>query len=248
MKITHTKHNKFTDSLSEVVKSLIPIIAIIVSLMVVLTFFVDLPPEKKIDTELWASFIGGTFMVIFGMSLFLFGSGRSMMNFGSKAGGFIFKKGKLPLILFFGFFLGYLVTNAEPDLLVLSRQVAGVNPNIHKTLLISVISVGTGLFLSIALFRIVYKIHLVKVLFFSYSVVFATAIISMFIAPDLVALSFDSSGVTTGPVTVPFILAFAAGASQMLKGEQESNPSFGMVGITSVGAIIATLLLGVYFK
>jgi hypothetical protein len=218
-------------------------------MLVLAVWFNDsLAPEQKITPELWVSFAGGTVMVIFGMSLFLFGSGVSMMKFGSKAGSFIFEKGKVPLILFFGFFLGYLVTNAEPDLLVLARQVAQVNPDIHKTVLISVISLGTGLFLAIALFRIIYKIHLVKVLLISYAVVFAFAIAGMFFMRDMVPLGFDGSGVTTGPVTVPFILAFAAGASSMLKGEQESNASFGMVGITSVGAIIAVLVLGAYFN
>jgi hypothetical protein len=219
--------------------------------MLAMTFLFDLRPDDKIKPVDWMRFIGGTLMVVFGMSLFLYGSGISMMNFGSKAGSFIFKKGILALILGFGFFLGYLVTNAEPDLLVLSRQVAGVNPEIHKTMLITIISLGTGLFLSIALFRVVFKISLVKVLLISYSLIFAFAIVEMFVLPDnrpMIALSFDSSGVTTGPVTVPFILSFAAGASNMIKGDQQSNPSFGMVGITSVGAIIAVLILGVFFR
>jgi hypothetical protein len=185
------------------------------------------------------------------MSLFLYGSGQSMMKFGSKAGGYIFKKGKLALILLFGLFLGYLVTNAEPDLLVLSRQVNQVNPNIGKTLLISSISLGTGLFLSIALCRVVFKIHFVKVVLISYAIIMVCAVAEMFILPNnrpMIALAFDSSGVTTGPVTVPFILSFAAGASSMLKGKQESNASFGMVGITSIGAIVAVLILGVFFR
>jgi hypothetical protein len=103
------------------------------------------------------------------------------------------------------------------------------------------------LFLSIALFRAIKGIHLVRILLAAYATVFTIAIVLMFIAPNMVALSFDSSGVTTGPVTVPFILAFAAGVSRMIKGEQESNASFGMVGITSIGAIMAVLVMGVIF-
>jgi hypothetical protein len=123
-----------------------------------------------------------------------------------------------------------------------------VNPAIHKTFLISIISIGTGLFLTIALFRAIKGIHLVRVLLASYMIVFAIAIVLMFLAPDMVALSFDSSGVTTGPVTVPFILAFAVGVSRMIKGEQESDASFGMVGITSIGAILAVLIVGVVIR
>jgi hypothetical protein len=215
--------------------------------MLVLTFFFDLPPGLEVSSELWIAFIGGTVLVIAGMSLFLFGSGRSMMKFGEKTGSFIVSKGKLGLMLLFGFFLGYLVTNAEPDLLVLSRQVALVNPAIHKTVLISIISIGTGLFLAIALFRAIKGIHLVRILLAAYATVFTIAVALMFFAPNMVPLSFDSSGVTTGPVTVPFILAFAAGVSRMIKNEQESNASFGMVGITSIGAILAVLIMGVVF-
>jgi hypothetical protein len=89
--------------------------------MLVITFGFDLPPEQEVTSELWISFIGGTVLVIVGMALFLYGSGISMMKFGSKAGSYIVGKGKLGIMLLFGFFLGYLVTNAEPDLLVLSR-------------------------------------------------------------------------------------------------------------------------------
>jgi len=236
------------DSLKEVLLSLSPVIAIITILLLVITFGFDVPPEQEAPPEIWGSFIGGTVLVIAGMSLFLYGSGISMMNFGSKAGRFIVGKGKLGLMLLFSFLFGYLVTNAEPDLLVLSRQVMVVNPAIHKTLLITVISIGTGLFLAVALFRAIRGIHLVKVLLASYAVIFAFATVLMFVAPGMVALSFDSSGVTTGPVTVPFILAFAAGASGMIKGEQESDASFGMVGITSIGAILAVQVIAVVFR
>jgi hypothetical protein len=258
MKLTHTKHDKFTDSLSEVVKSLIPIMSIIVLLMLAMTFVFDLPDDQKVKPEHWIRFAGGAVMVILGMSLFLYGSGKSMMKFGAEAGGYIFGKGKLLLILGFGFFLGYLVTNAEPDLLVLARQVNGVDSAIGKTMLISSISVGTGIFLSIALYRVVKKIRFIKVVLVSYALIFAFAIGEMFMTDivaslannkPMIALAFDSSGVTTGPVTVPFILSFAAGAAGMLKDEDEQsgNASFGMVGITSVGAIIAVLILGVFF-
>ena len=183
------------DKLKESVSSVLPI-ALIVAVLCL--GFVP------VTTDLMLAFLLGTILLIVGMGLFTLGSEASMTQIGSLTGARITKSRRLSLILIISFVLGIAITVAEPDLTVLASNV----PHINTTVLIITVSVGVGLFLVICMLRILFAVQLRWVLLGSYIVVFALAVFS---DADFLSVAFDSGGVTTGPMTVPFIMALGLG-------------------------------------
>ncbi len=218
--------------LKEAVVSVLPITIIIT----IVNFLV-----KPMPTFDFVNFLLGSLLLIFGIALYSLGCERAIEPIGGFIGSDITKKKNLPLILFIGFFIGIVVTIAEPDLSVLASQV----PSINKWALIITISVGVGLFLLLALLRIVFKLNLNVILIVCYTLVF---VLAAFVPKSFVPLAFDSGGVTTGPITVPFILAFGISVSSALSRAGDEDNNFGMIGICSIGPILAVLLLALFFK
>lgn len=185
-------------------------------------------------------------MMMAGLTLFLFGANISMMEVGSQVGAFMVKKRSLMLIILLGFLIGFVVTIAEPDVQVLAGQVADVSAGeVPRILLIGVVGAGVGIFLVLALLRIVFQVKLYYLLLGGYALVF---LIARFASPAYVPVAFDSGGVTTGPLTVPFILALGSGVSSVIRQSKSGNDSFGMVGLASLGPVIAVMILGVAYR
>ena len=187
------------------------------------------------------SFISGALLLILGLTLYSIGSGQSVEFMGGLIGAEVSKSKSLPLILAVCGSIGVIVTVAEPDLSVLAGQVGGI-PNF---VLIGAVALGVGAFMLVAVLRLVLKIDLKWVLFAFYGVIFILAFI---IPREFLPLSFDSSGVTTGPVTVPFIMALGAALSVALGGKDSQDSSFGIVGICSIGPIFAVMILSLVTK
>lgn len=178
-------------------------------------------------------------LIMFGMALFSLGAEVAMIPIGQKMGATIAKSGKMWFLLLCAFILGAIITMAEPDLNVLAEQVSSVD----KMFLIAVISVGVGLFLMLSILRNKFKISLALILSISYSIVLILA----FIIPEhFVPLSFDSGSVTTGAMSVPFILAFGIGIASIKGSAKSEDESFGMIALSSVGPIIAVMLIGAF--
>jgi len=197
----------------------------------------------KFDTAMTARFLIGSVFVIIGMSLFSLGADVAMLPMGSSIGANLTKTKKLWVILVTVFILGVLITIAEPDLLVLGVQLSKA---VSEYVLIVSVGVGVGLLLIVAVLRLYFNISLRLILFISYGIVFTLAIVLQSIGRGaFVPLSFDSGGVTTGPMTVPFILALGVGVAS-LKGGSNADDSFGFIGIASVGPIIAVMVLGFF--
>lgn len=226
------KNIKILSKLKEALVSVLP-----VTVMILLFNFIFDPMESG---DL-INFLIGAVLLIVGMSLYTLGSETSIEPVGGMIGSRVTQTRKLPLILFVCFVIGVIVTIAEPDLSVLATQVAAI----PSSLLIGVVAVGVGLFMLIATLRIVLKIELKWVLLFFYAVMF---VLAAFVPADFLPLAFDSGGVTTGPITVPFIMAFGIGISSVLGGKQSQDSSFGMIGISSIGPIVAVLILGMFFR
>ena len=194
-----------------------------------------------IDAGVLVLFLFGTIMLILGMSFFTVGSGISMEPLGDGIGKSLNKKQKLVIPLVICFVLGFLITVSEPDLQVLAEQV----PTIPNALLICCVGVGVGIFLSITLIRNKKDIPLRKLLWIFYTSIIALA----FFAPkEFVPTAFDSGGVTTGPITVPFIMALGAGLASSKKGKLAGEHSFGLVSLCSIGPILSVLLLSIFYK
>lgn len=187
------------------------------------------------------AFLVGFLCLIVGEALYSLGSAISLEPIGEHIGAKVTATKKIPLILGVCLVVGVIVTVAEPDLTVLATQISSI-PN---SVLIWSIAAGVGLFMVAAVLRLLLKIKLNAFLIAAYSLVFAVAAFS---AADYVPLAFDSGGVTTGPITVPFILALGAGVSTVKGGSKAQEDSFGMVGICSVGPILAVLILGLVYN
>lgn len=183
-------------------------------------------------------------LLVFGIGLFNLGADLAMTPMGTHVGSGLTKTKSLKLLLIVCFALGFFITIAEPDLTVLASQVKDV---INSTLLIVFVGVGVGLFLLIAILKIVFKRQLASLLMFFYMLIFALA--SLLITSgneELLALSFDSGGVTTGPITVPFLMALGVGIAITIGGKRANENSFGIIALCSVGPIISVMILGIF--
>lgn len=228
---------KLLSSFQEVFISILPmtILIIIISLI-----WAPFPGEMMI------TFIGGALMMMLGMGLFLFGADISMMEVGERVGNFLVSSRSLKILVIAGFFVGMFVTIAEPDVQVLAGQVATVSDGmISKQLLIALVGVGVGIFLVIALLRIVFQMKLYTILLIGYAVIF---VLAFFANPEFSPVAFDSGGVTTGPITVPFILSLGSGVISGIRSNRENDDGFGMVGLASLGPVMAVMVLGVIFR
>lgn len=219
-------------SLKESLTSVLPIAIIVLILSMV---FVPL------DTGVLVLFLFGTVSLILGMSFFTVGSGISMEPLGDGIGKTLNKDNKIILPLIICFVLGFLITISEPDLQVLAEQV----PTIPNLTLILCVGVGVGVFLCVSLIRNKKSISLRTLLMVFYGVVIA---LTAFAPREFIPTAFDSGGVTTGPITVPFIMALGAGLAANKKGKGASEHSFGLVALCSIGPILSVLLLSIFFN
>ncbi|MDR1733378.1 MAG: DUF1538 domain-containing protein [Oscillospiraceae bacterium] len=193
-----------------------------------------------ISNGTFVSFVVGAALLVVGMSLFNIGAQTAMLPIGERIGTFVTNSRKLWLFILVPLLVGILVTVSEPDLHVLAEQLPGI-PNM--VLLLSV-AVGVGLFLVIALLRLLFQLPLSWILLGLYIGVFGLA---AFVPGDFVTIAFDAGGVTTGPMTVPFILALGFGVASIRSDEHSADDTFGLVALSSVGPILTVLLLGLFY-
>lgn len=186
-------------------------------------------------------FFVGALMLIIGMGMFQLGAETAMTPLGEGIGIALSKSRKTALIGAIVFVMGIIVTIAEPDLAVLSEQV----PSIPNSTLIWTVALGVGIFLSVAVLRIILRIDLSVLLMILYAFLL---LFSFFVPKDFLAVAFDSGGVTTGPITVPFIMALGVGLSAVRGDKNASSDSFGLVALSSIGPILAVMILGLCFS
>ncbi len=185
-------------------------------------------------------FLLGLLMLIVGMCLFSLGADLSMMPMGERIGAQLTRSKNLTLLIVTALVMGVLITVAEPDLQVLATQV----PAVPDHVLIFGVAAGVGLFLALALLRIVFRLSLRWFLVGFYGLVF---LLAAFVQPDFLPVAFDSGGVTTGPITVPFILALGIGVAAVRGGRSSHDDSFGLVALCSVGPILSVLLISMFY-
>jgi len=224
--------SKFKEKLSKTLKAVLPILGIVL----LLCFTIAPVPSGIIMT-----FLTGAVMLIAGMLFFNVGVEISMTPMGERVGTIMTKTKNVFLVILISFAMGFVITISEPDLQVLAQQVPAV-PNL---VLIVAVALGVGLFLVVAILRMLFGIPLSYLLMVLYVAVF---VLAFFVPGDFLAISFDSGGVTTGPMTVPFIMAFGIGVSAIRSDKHAADDSFGLVALCSVGPILAVLILGLLFK
>lgn len=218
------------EKIKESAVSVTPIVSIVLLLCLCI-----IPTES----ELLLAFLVGAAFIILGMGLFSLGAEQSMTPIGNKIGTALTKTKKMPLILAVSFVLGVAITAAEPDLQVLAKTV----PHIDSFLLLITVGAGVGLFMAVCMLRIITGASLRLLLVGCYAVIF---LLAGFCDRDFLGVAFDSGGVTTGPMTVPFILAMGVGVSNIRSDRRAEADSFGLVALCSVGPILAVLILGFF--
>lgn len=219
----------------ESIFSVLPVVALV--LILCCTSWVNLN-----STEICV-FCVSSVLLILGISLFNLGADIAMTPIGDYMGAGLTKSKKPALLLSVCFAMGVLITVAEPDLAVLASQIA---ERVNSAVLILSVGVGVGVFLVLSVVRIVCKVSLSQMLMFFYMMLFALAALLIETGnADFLALSFDSGGVTTGPITVPFIMALGVGISQTLGGKNANENSFGLIAMCSVGPVLAVTVLGI---
>ena len=222
--------------IKEALISALPVTAIV--------YILSLTPLFNFSQTELITFSIGAVLLVLGIGLFNLGADLAMTPMGSHVGAGLSKQRKLLLLLAVCFVLGMLITIAEPDLQVLAKQVGAV---MNGTLLIYIVGFGVGIFLVVSILKIVFKRSLSQFLMLFYMLLFALALLLVVGGgSDLLPMAFDSGGVTTGPITVPFIMALGVGISGVLGDRRSKENSFGLVALCSVGPILAVLLLGMF--
>ena len=224
-------NEKLKEKTKESLSSVLPIT------MIVLVLSVTLVP---LEVSTLVLFLTGAFLLIMGMGLFQLGAEMAMTPLGQGVGGRLVKSNSIVLMAVVCFIMGAIITISEPDLQVLANQVSAI-PNM---VLILTVAVGVGIFMVIALLRIVFKVRLSMLLAILYILVF---VLSFLTPSDFIAVAFDAGGVTTGPMTVPFIMSLGVGLSAARSDKEGSNDSFGLIALCSVGPILMVLLLGIFY-
>ncbi len=224
-------NQKLKEKTLESLSAVLPITFIVLLLSVILI---------PMDLGTVALFLCGSVLLIIGMGFFQLGAELAMTPLGEGIGVQISKSKTLTTIIGIGFVMGVLITISEPDLQVLAEQV----PSIPNQILIWTVAIGVGIFLALAIVRILFQISLSSMLMILYLVLIVG---SFFLPKEFIAVAFDSGGVTTGPMTVPFIMAMGVGLASVRSDKNAASDSFGLVALSSVGPILAVLVLGCFF-
>ncbi len=225
-------HSKFKEKLTETLKAVFPILAIVLLLCFSIA---PIPPSILV------TFLIGAILLIAGMLLFNVGVELSMTPIGERVGSIMTKSKNLFVMILISFIMGFVITISEPDLQVLAQQV----PSVPNLVLILAVALGVAVFLVIAILRMLFGIALSHLLLFFYSIIF---ILTAFVSKDFLTIAFDSGGVTTGPMTVPFIMSFGIGIAAIRSDKHADDDSFGLVSLCSIGPILAVLILGMIYQ
>lgn len=223
---------KLKEKWQEAVSAVLPIIGI-----VLLLCFAVAP----ISPSILLCFLMGAVLLLVGMMFFTLGAEVAMSPMGERIGTCLTKSKKLWLVLGLSFLLGFIITISEPDLQVLAQQV----PAVPNMVLILSVACGVGVFLVVAFLRMLFGIPLPPLLLIFYTGIF---ILAFFVPRDFLSVAFDSGGVTTGPMTVPFIMALGIGISSIRSDRHAADDSFGLVALCSIGPILAVMILGMIYN
>ncbi len=226
--------NILKDTALEVVRAITPLIIVVIILQ--LTFV-------QASAGVFIQFLIGSILVIAGMIFFLLGIEVGILPAGKTVGAGLIEKRSIWLIIAIAFLIGFSTTIAEPDVLVLSRQAEVITDGaISESSLVYIIGIGLAFFVTMAMLRIIFGFRIAYLLTASYLIVI---LLSFFTPPEFVSLAFDSGSVTTGALTAPIVIALGVGLSSVMAGRSAISDGFGLLGLASIGPIIAVMIMGI---
>ena len=222
------------DKTKDVAKTLLPVVALVLFISFVIV---------DVETDVIIRFIVGSVLLLIGLTIFLWGVDLAMNPIGEHMSMEV-ATSKSPIkIAILSFFLGFLITVAEPDLLILGDQVEGASGGTLKSfIIVYMVSIGVGVMVSLGIFRLLRNKRLNMFMAITYGIILVLAIL---VSQEFLAIAFDASGATTGALTTPFVLALSLGLSNVKGGKNTEENSFGLVGIMSAGPILAVMLLSI---
>ena len=218
------------EKIKEALKSTLPI-----ALIILLLSFTICP----LPNDIFVSFTVGTCLLVVGLGLFSLGAEMSMERIGAHVGANLTRSRKIPIIAILSLIVGVLITISEPDLHVLAGYTGD-----RKFSFILAVAAGLGVFLVVAVFRIIFKIQFKYILAFGYGAIILLAIIAYIVNPTFLAIAFDAGGVTTGAMSVPFVMSIGAGIAAITQQNSEDDASFGLMAVCSIGPILSILIMG----
>ncbi|MEX0680184.1 MAG: DUF1538 domain-containing protein [Balneolales bacterium] len=224
------------ETVKEVSWAIMPVTVVIFLLQITL---IRLPMEDFLQ------FLVGVVLVSAGLIFFLMGVHIGLIPIGEIIGSLLPRIGKVWLVVLISFALGFVVTLAEPDVRVLANYVDSVSGGtINRYLLIYTVALGTAIFVGLAILRIILNIPIKYLLVGGYGLIF---ILALFVPESFISISFDAGGVTTGPLAVPFFIAYGVGVTAVLGGRKTTGEGFGLVALASIGPVLAVLILGIIY-
>ena len=207
----------------------------IVFIVMVLAIFLHIPILKIY------SFLLGGFLLIIGKSLFSLGAKVGIELFGKRLGTSLGKRGNIVIFVITIFLIGFVLTLSEPDLLVL----AGELPSIPKSVLVICVSISVGIFLVLGMLKSIYRLNFNTLILISYGIIF---LLMLFVPSSFYAIGFDAGGATTGPISVPFIVALGLGLSSLRTDKDAKKDGFGSLALCSIGPVMIVLILGLFYN
>jgi hypothetical protein len=218
----------------DVTRTLLPVVILVLLLCLTIV---------DVEAGVFIRFLVGSAMLLVGLSIFLWGVELAMNPIGEHMSREI-ATSRTPLkIALLGFLLGFLITVAEPDLLVLGYQIEAASGGaLSASVIVYMVSIGVGVLVSLGIFRLLGDMPFNRFMLITYVIIF---ILSAFVSEEFMAISFDASGATTGALTTPFVLAISLGLANIKGGRHTEENAFGLVGIMSAGPILAVMLLSV---
>jgi hypothetical protein len=226
--------NLLKDKTFEVLRAIAPLVIVVIILQ--LTFV-------KASAGVFIQFLIGTILVVAGMIFFLLGIEVGILPAGKTVGEGLIEKRSLWLIIAVAFLIGFSATIAEPDVLVLSKQADLISEiPLPEGSLVYIVGIGLAFFLTMAMIRIIWGFRIAYLLTASYIL---TIILSFFTPPEFISLAFDSGSVTTGALTTPIVISLGIGLSSVLAGRSAVSDGFGLIGLASIGPIIAVMIMGI---
>ena len=216
-------------NLKKVIKGILPIIIFVLILSIIL----------KIDIGTIIRFLSSSLLVIMGLTLFTTGTDISLNEMGKNISNLLIKKKNIILILIVSLLLGTFITLLEPEFLTIGYE-AG---NIPTSILLISVSISIGIFLMLAMYRILKRINLRYYIIISYLLIFFVLTISNF---QVVPFAFDMGSVVVGAISAPFILAFGGNLASKMKRKDSSE--FGILSFCAIGPILMILILSLIYK
>ena len=226
--------NLLAEKTKDVARTLMPVVILVLLLCFTLV---------DVESNVFTRFLVGSVMLLIGLSIFLWGVDLSMNPIGEHMSREIATSRTFLKLAILSFLLGFLITVAEPDMLVLGSQIEAASGGVMSaSVIVYMVSIGVGVLISLGVFRLLGDMPLNRFMMITYGVIF---ILAIFVSEEFLAIAFDSSGATTGALTTPFILAISLGLSIIKGGRHSEENAFGLVGIMSAGPILAVMLLSV---